>query len=198
MAICTKALEGGDESGVLTNIHASIDGCTKCSLYEGNHLYVPGMGTSNTTIMIIGEGPGKREDELGLPFVGASGKFLDTLLTQIGLSRNEIYITNVVKCRPPENRDPKPEEIAACDDYLEQQISAINPKMIITLGRFSMAKFLPGVKISQVHGMPKRRSSDGRIVFPCYHPAVALYNGGMRSVLEADFLKIPKILSQLT
>lgn len=195
--ITKRALpEQGSE--LLMQIHQQIDGCAKCALSEGNTYYVPGMGTQQTDIMLVGEGPGKNEDLQGLPFVGASGKFLDELLGSIGLSREKIYITNVVKCRPPENRDPKPEEIEACDDYLEAQILLINPKIIITLGRFSMAKFLPGVKISEVHGQPKKRSSDGRIIFPCYHPAVALYNGGMRTTLKEDFARIPKVLALIS
>ena len=185
-------------SPLLAQIHAQIDGCQKCPLYQGNKYYVPGMGTEQTDILFIGEGPGKNEDLQGLPFVGASGKFLDELLASVGLDRAKIYITNVVKCRPPENRDPLPSEMAACDPYLEAQILVINPKIIVTLGRYSMAKFLPNVKISEVHGQPKRRASDGRIIFPSYHPAVALYNGGMRDTLKADFQKLPKILEQLS
>lgn len=197
MAINPKALPP-QGSELLMQIHEQVDGCKKCSLHENNHFYVPGMGTQQTDIVLVGEGPGKNEDLQGLPFVGASGKFLDELLGSIGLSREKIYITNVVKCRPPENRDPRPEEIDACDSYLEAQIMLINPKIIITLGRFSMAKFLPGVKISEVHGKPKKRMSDGRIIFPCYHPAVALYNGSMREVLKEDFARIPKILSLIS
>lgn len=197
MAINPKALpENGSE--LLMQIHQQVDGCQKCELHEDTTFYVPGMGTQQTDILFVGEGPGKNEDLQGLPFVGASGKFLDELLGSIGLSREKIYITNVVKCRPPENRDPKPNEIEACDSYLEAQIMLINPKIIITLGRFSMAKFLPGVKISEVHGKPKKRQSDGRIIFPCYHPAVALYNGGMRETLKEDFARIPKILALIS
>ncbi|MFN7160666.1 MAG: uracil-DNA glycosylase family protein [Candidatus Gracilibacteria bacterium] len=197
MAINPKALpESGSE--LLLQIHQQVDGCIRCELFENNNFYVPGMGTQQTDILLVGEGPGKNEDLQGLPFVGASGRFLDELLGSIGLSREKIYITNVVKCRPPENRDPKPNEIEACDNYLEAQIMVINPKIIITLGRYSMAKFLPGVKISEVHGKPKKRQSDGRIIFPCYHPAVALYNGGMRETLKEDFARIPKILALIS
>jgi len=184
-------------SPLLEDIHQQIDGCTKCGLCKDNTYYVPGMGTQKADIMFIGEGPGKKEDEKGLPFVGASGKFLDTLLESIGLDREKIYITNVVKCRPPENRDPKVEEMEACDDYLEAQIMVVQPKVIVTLGRFSMAKFLPGVKISEVHGKPKRRQSDGLIIFPSYHPAVALYNGGMRGTLLEDFQRLSKLVASM-
>lgn len=187
----------GSASEALQTIHKSIDGCQKCPLFQNNHFYVPGMGSQQVDIMIIGEAPGKKEDATGLPFVGASGKFLDVLLGSIGLSRESIYITNVVKCRPPENRDPAPMEIEACEGYLEAQIRLINPKIIITLGRFSMGKFLPGVKISEVHGQMHRRALDGKIIFPCYHPAAALYNGSMRNVLQEDFAKIPELLSLL-
>ena len=196
MTINPKAVSHS-ESPLLWDIHTQIDGCTRCGLCQNITHYVPGMGTEKAEILFVGEGPGKNEDLQGLPFVGASGKFLDVMLTSIGLSRDQIYITNIVKCRPPENRDPKPEEIAACDQYLEAQILVINPKIIVTLGRFSLAKFLPGGTISQVHGKPKRRQSDGRIIFPCYHPAVALYNGSMREVLLKDFQALAKVLSML-
>ncbi len=195
MAINPAALDA--DSTELQAIHEQVDGCTRCGLCEGNTFYVPGMGTQNTDVMFIGEGPGKSEDQQGLPFVGASGKFLDQMLASIGRSRETIYITNVVKCRPPENRDPLPAEMEACDMFLEAQIMLVNPKVIVTLGRFSMAKFLPGVKISEVHGQPKRRQSDGIIVFPCYHPAVALYNGGMRTTLMEDFARLGKLLTKL-
>jgi len=197
MAYCQTAVSS-DDSPLLSDLHRQIDGCTRCALSTGVTHYVPGMGTEKTDIMIIGEGPGKNEDLKGLPFVGASGKFLDVLLDSIGLSRDRVYITNVVKCRPPENRDPKEEEILACNAWLEAQILLINPKIIVTLGRFSMAKFLPGVTISKVHGQPKRRASDGRIIFPCYHPAVALYNGSMRAVLLEDFTRLATVLSQIS
>lgn len=195
MAINYDAIDAA--STELQAIHEQINGCTKCGLCKTNTMYVPGMGTQDTDILFIGEGPGKSEDLKGLPFVGASGKFLDVLLASIGLTRDTIYITNVVKCRPPENRDPTKEEIDACDLYLEAQIMIINPKVIVTLGRFSMAKFLPGVKISEVHGQPKRRQSDGRIVYPSYHPAAALYNGSMRAVLLEDFERLGKLLAKL-
>ena len=196
MAINPEAVDH-KESPLLWDIHQQIDGCSRCKLHKDITHYVPGMGTEQTDIMFVGEGPGKNEDLQGLPFVGASGKFLNTCLESIGLTRADIYITNVVKCRPPENRDPEPEEIEACSTWLEAQILMINPKIIVTLGRYSMAKFLPGVTISTVHGQPKRRQSDNRIIFPCYHPAVALYNGGMRATLLEDFQRLAKVLSQL-
>lgn len=196
MAIVSDALSGEDNT-LLEEIHKQIDGCARCDLSVGNTHYVPGMGTQSAEIVFVGEGPGKNEDLQGKPFVGASGKFLDTLLGSIGLSRKDIYITNVVKCRPPENRDPLPEEIEACHDYLDAQLLVINPKIVVTLGRYSLAKFLPGVKISEVHGKPKRRQSDGLVIFPCYHPAVALYNPSMREVLKADFQLLASLLTTL-
>lgn len=196
MALNPQAVDH-EKSPLLWDIHKQVDGCTRCDLHKNITHYVPGMGTEQTDILVVGEGPGKNEDLQGLPFVGASGKFLDKLFESIGMTRADIYISNVVKCRPPENRDPEPKEIEACSTWLEAQILVINPKIIVTLGRYSMAKFLPGVTISKVHGQPKRRQSDGRIIFPCYHPAVALYNGSMRDVLMEDFQRLAKVLSQL-
>jgi DNA polymerase len=140
--------------------------------------------------MFIGEGPGFHENEQGLPFVGAAGKFLDELLAGIGIRRDQVFITNVVKCRPPSNRDPMAEELAACNGYLERQIQAINPKVIVTLGRYSMQKYLPNAKISQAHGQAIR--IKGRLVVPFFHPAAALHQPSLRSVVEADFAKLPE------
>lgn len=154
-----------------------------------------GVGNSDADIVLIGEAPGKKEDEQGEPFVGAAGKFLNEMLASIGLERDDIYITNIVKYRPPENRDPLPEEIEAFMPYLIRQVDVIEPKLIITLGRFSMNVFLPGLKISQVHGQPKRLK--GRVFLPLYHPAAALYNGGMRETLIDDFATIPDIINQI-
>ncbi len=145
--------------------------------------------------MFIGEAPGKNEDEQGIPFCGASGKLLDELLASIGLSRADIFITNIVKCRPPNNRDPLPNEIAACAPYLDQQIKMIQPKIIATLGRYAMNHFLPSLKISEAHGKALRR--QGQIFVPLYHPAVALYNGSMRSELLKDFQVIKQVLNKL-
>jgi uracil-DNA glycosylase len=153
---------------------------------------VPGDGSAYSQIMFIGEAPGAREDDSGKPFVGPAGKFLDVLLNSINLSRPEIYITNMVKCRPPENRDPLPEEIECCKPFLDRQIELINPKVIVPLGRYAMAKFTPGLKISEAHGTSYIKG--GRTYFIMYHPAVALYNGSMREVLVADMKKLGKIL----
>jgi DNA polymerase len=142
--------------------------------------------------MFIGEGPGQREDELGLPFVGRSGQFLDELLGSIGRSRTDVYVTNVVKCRPPGNRDPEPDEMAACSEYLDQQIAMAQPKVVVTLGRFSMARWFPGERISAIHGQP--RQVDGVTVIPMYHPAAALRNGSLRAVMMQDFARIGDLL----
>jgi uracil-DNA glycosylase family 4 len=147
--------------------------CTKCALQHSRKNAVPGEGPANAEIMFIGEGPGFYENEQGRPFVGQAGKFLDELLTGIGMKREQVFIGNVVKCRPPGNRDPLPEELAACSDYLERQIQAINPRVIVTLGRFSMARFLPNARISDVHGQSYQLK--GRTIVPMYHPAAALH-----------------------
>jgi DNA polymerase len=144
--------------------------------------------------MFIGEGPGFHENEQGRPFVGAAGQFLDQLLAQAGVTRADVWIGNVVKCRPPGNRDPLPEELAACDAYLEAQINAINPSIIVTLGRYSMNKFFPGAKISAVHG--QMRQVGGRYVIAMFHPAAALHQASLKPAIMADFAKLPELLKQ--
>jgi len=176
----------------LEELNNQILKCEKCALCEMRKNVVPGEGSSNAKIMFIGEGPGKNEDEQGRPFIGAAGKLLDKLIALIGLTRKDIYIANVVKCRPPENRDPLPEEVEACRPWLDQQIEIIKPKLIILLGRHSMDRFLPNQKISLDHGKPKRL--NGQVYFPIYHPAAALYRNGLLEDLEKDFKKIPKVL----
>lgn len=182
----------------LENIATAIHDCTACPLAAGRLTAVPGDGDPKSEILFIGEGPGKKEDETGHPFVGAAGKFLDEMLASIGKKRAEVFVTNVVKCRPPENRDPEPEEITTCTDlFLWRQIELMNPKLIVTLGRHSMGLFVPPeMRISQIHGQPKR--VRGRVVLPLYHPAAALYNGGMRKTLLNDFQKIPLVLKKIT
>jgi len=144
--------------------------------------------------MLIGEAPGAREDEQGLPFIGPAGKFLDELLASVELSRETVYIANVVKCRPPANRDPQQIEIDACQPFLDRQIEIIDPKLIVTLGRFSMARWFSGTTISRVHGQPKR--IDGRYVIPMYHPAAALHRGSLRGEILADFARLPELLER--
>jgi uracil-DNA glycosylase family 4 len=167
--------------------------CTKCALQHSRKKAVPGEGPANAEIMFIGEGPGFYENEQGRPFVGQAGKFLDELLTGIGMKREQVFIGNVVKCRPPGNRDPLPEELSACSDYLERQIQAINPRVIVTLGRFSMARFLPNAKISSVHG--QSFLVKGRTIVPMYHPAAALHQPSLRPMVEKDFKRLPDLIA---
>ena len=178
----------------LAQIAKEVSICQKCALYHSRKKAVPGEGPATAEIMFIGEGPGFHENEQGRPFVGAAGQFLDELLAQAGLKRSEVWIGNVVKCRPPGNRDPLPDELAACDEYLERQIAAINPKIVITLGRYSMGKFLPGAKISAVHGQMRRLGH--RFVIAMFHPAAALHQGSIRPTIIQDFAQLPKLLEQ--
>ena len=178
----------------LALIANEVSSCQKCALYRSRKLSVPGEGPVNSEIMFIGEGPGFHENEQGRPFVGAAGTFLNELLAEAGLKRSDVWIGNVVKCRPPGNRDPLPEELAACNGYLERQMTVINPKIIITLGRYSMGKFLPGVKISQVHGQMRRM--DGRFVIAMFHPAAALHQAALKPAILKDFSQLPNLLDQ--
>lgn len=174
--------------------------CSACTLRSGCSRVVFGDGNPDAEIMFIGEAPGKKEDETGHPFVGAAGKFLSEMLSIINLKREDVYIANVCKCRPPQNRDPLPTEIEACWPWLLEQIKIIEPKLIITLGRHSMERFLSGQKISQIHGtlIIKTISRIGKQNFYIlYHPAAALYNGGMRQTLINDFKKIPRVLEKI-
>jgi DNA polymerase len=179
---------------ILFQVEKEVSVCRKCALYHSRKKAVPGEGPAEAEIMFIGEGPGFHENEQGRPFVGAAGQFLEELLAGAGLKRTDVWIGNVVKCRPPGNRDPLPEELAACDQYLERQITAINPKIIITLGRYSMGKYMPGAKISSVHGQ-MRRMGD-RFVIAMFHPAAALHQAALKPVLLADFSQLPKLLEQ--
>jgi DNA polymerase len=178
----------------LKQIAQEVAVCTKCPLHHARKLAVPGEGPANAEIMFIGEGPGFHENEQGRPFVGAAGKYLDELLAKINLKRSQVFIANVVKCRPPGNRDPMPEELEACHDYLERQIQAINPKVIVTLGRFSMAIFMPNAKISSVHGQAMK--VKGRLVVAMYHPAAALHQGSLKPIVEQDFMRLPGLIAQ--
>lgn len=180
---------------VLKQVADEVSGCTKCVLHHSRKLAVPGEGPANAEIMFIGEGPGFHENEQGRPFVGAAGKFLEELLSEVGLRRNQVFITNVVKCRPPGNRDPLPEEVDTCTSaYLDRQIQALNPRVIVTLGRFSMGLFFPNVKISAVHGQVMQ--ARGRVVVPMYHPAAALHQGSLKPVVEGDFARLPELLTK--
>ena len=178
----------------LQDIRDEVAVCTRCELYRQATNPVPGEGNPDARILLIGEAPGFHEDAKGKPFIGNSGKFLTELLEKAGLSREEVFITNVVKHRPPGNRDPLPDEIAACAYHLDRQISIIDPDVIVTLGRFSLARYFPGERISKIHGQPKE--IDGRFIVPMYHPAAALHNGSLRPELEADFMKLPRLLAE--
>ncbi len=178
----------------LAQIAKEVAVCRNCALHESRNKSVPGEGPATAEIMLIGEGPGFHENEQGRPFVGASGNFLSQLLEQGGLKRTDVFICNVVKCRPPNNRDPQTEELAACNKYLERQIEAINPSIIVTLGRFSMNKFIPGAKISAIHG--QMRKVGDRFVIPMFHPAAALHQAALKPALLADFAKLPKLLDE--
>ena len=180
---------------VLKQVSEEVSTCTKCELHHSRKKAVPGEGPANSDIMFIGEGPGFHENEQGRPFVGAAGKFLEELLSDIGLSRQEVFISNVVKCRPPGNRDPQPDEVDICtSSYLDRQIAAINPKVIVTLGRFSMNLLMPNSKISQVHGQAV--TIQGRLVVPMYHPAAALHQGSLRPVIKQDFAQLPQLIAK--
>jgi len=177
----------------LEAIAEEVKVCTKCKLYKGAKNAVPGEGPADAEIMFIGEGPGFHEDRQGRPFVGAAGKFLEELLGYIDLKREQVFIANVVKHRPPGNRDPEADELEACAGYLERQIKAINPKVIVTLGRYSMARFFPGAKISAIHGQAKK--VDGRVVVAMFHPAAALHQPSLKPALIEDFKKLPTLIS---
>lgn len=179
---------------ILAQIAKEVSVCTNCELHHSRKKAVPGEGPAHAEIMFIGEGPGFHENEQGRPFVGAAGQFLDQLLAQAGVTRADVWIGNVVKCRPPGNRDPQPEELDACDKYLERQIEAINPSIIVTLGRFSMGKFMKGAKISQVHG--EMRKVGSRYVIAMFHPAAALHQASLKPAILADFAKLPELLNK--
>jgi DNA polymerase len=176
----------------LKKIAEDVSSCNKCELYHSREKGVPGEGPSNAEIIFIGEGPGFHENMQGRPFVGAAGDLLVELLDSIGMKREDVFITNVVKCRPPGNRDPAPEELKACNPFLDQQLQIINPSVIVTLGRFSMAKFFHHAKISEIHGQPTR--VKGMLVVPFFHPAAALHRPSLRSVVEEDFAKLPALI----
>ena len=178
----------------LEQLEEVVRSCTLCSLHQGRTNAVPGEGPPVADIMFIGEGPGFHEDRQGRPFVGAAGKFLEELLASIGMTREQVFIANVIKCRPPGNRDPLTDELSACEPYLERQIQLVKPKVIVTLGRFSMYRYFPGAAISKVHGQPKRVGST--LVVPMFHPAAALHQPKWRPLVEADFKKLPGFIAE--
>lgn len=177
----------------LSEVAERIRVCTLCDLCTGRTHAVPGEGPENAQIMLIGEGPGNQEDQQGRPFVGASGRFMAETLAQVGIHRQDVFITNVVKCRPPGNRDPQPDEIETCTQvYLDLQIALIRPKIIVTLGRFSMAHFLPHSSITRIHGQPQRMGDV--IIYPMLHPAAALRRPEWKTAFVADVQRIPDLL----
>ncbi len=178
----------------LAELCTAAKSCTSCDLSRTRTNVVPGEGNEHAQILFIGEGPGYNEDQQGRPFVGAAGKLLDELIGSIGLKRPDVYIANVVKCRPPGNRDPLPNETEACAHWLDEQIALIKPKLIVTLGRHSMAKFLPNQTISKIHGTPRKVGAV--TVFPVHHPAAALYQQSLKETLLDDFKKIPALLKE--
>jgi uracil-DNA glycosylase family 4 len=178
----------------LRAVAEEVSVCTDCELHFSRKNAVPGEGPPGADIMFIGEGPGFHEHEQGRPFVGAAGRFLEELLGTIGLKRQQVFIGNVVKCRPPGNRDPREAEIAACSKYLERQIAAVDPKVIVTLGRFSMARYFPTAKISQIHG--QARQINGRWIMAMYHPAAALHQPSLKPVVVEDFARLPEIIER--
>lgn len=178
----------------LKTVAAEVRVCKLCGLASTRKNAVPGEGPVNADVMLIGEGPGFHEDQQGRPFVGPSGEFLNQLLASAGFKRSDVFIANVVKCRPPGNRDPQPEEITACGGYLDRQIALINPKVIITLGRYSMARWFPRDKISAIHGRARR--IDGRIIVAMFHPAAALHQPALRDAIEDDFRRLKDIVAE--
>jgi len=178
----------------LSELYQEIALCQQCEIAKHRTKVVPGEGPEDAEIMFIGEAPGWHEDQQGRPFVGPAGKYLDELLASINLKREQVYIANVIKCRPQGNRDPLPTEILNCRQWLERQIESIHPKMVVTLGRYSMALFFPGKSISKIHGTALKQ--DGIIYFAMYHPAAALHQQSLRQTIQADMLKIPSLLAQ--
>jgi DNA polymerase len=179
----------------LTELYQEISVCRKCDIAASRTKVVPGEGAEDAQIMFIGEAPGWHEDQQGRPFVGPAGQFLDKLLASVNLKRESVYITNIIKTRPPNNRDPLPQEILSCKPWLDRQIKLIRPHIIVTLGRLSMALYFPGRTISQIHGMAYEK--EGVTYFPMYHPAAALHQPGLRETLLRDMLKLPPLLEKM-
>jgi len=178
----------------LSDLYDQIALCQRCGIAKTRTKVVPGEGREDADIMFIGEAPGWHEDQQGRPFVGPAGKFLDELLSSINLNRSQVYIANVIKCRPEGNRDPLPTEILNCRHWLDRQIELIKPKVIVTLGRYSMALFFPGKSIGKIHGTAQKQ--DGITYFAMYHPAAALHQQSLRQTIQADMLKIPPLLTE--
>jgi uracil-DNA glycosylase len=189
-----------ERQAALDAIGAEVAVCTRCRLSEGRTRAVPGEGTAATEVMFVGEGPGFNEDKQGRPFVGQAGALLDELLASVLWSRQEVFITNVVKCRPPGNRDPEPDEIAACAPFLTRQLEVLDPALVVTLGRFSMARFNPGARVGQVHGTFRAADAESgasrALTFAMYHPAAALHQGSLKETLFTDMAGVPSALTE--
>lgn len=188
----TSFSDTGGTMDSLEEVARLVRECVDCPLHHGRTHSVPGEGPPDADLMFIGEGPGSQEDRQGRPFVGPAGRLLEEMLASIGLERRDVFIANMVKCRPPQNRDPQPTEINACGKYLARQIELVNPKLIVTLGRFSLARFFPGETISRARGTV--REKDGRLIYPIMHPAAALHRQELRATIMDDFKAIPGIL----
>ena len=188
------SLASTEAGTVASELYGRIRSCTRCLLAKSRTHSVPGEGPLDAEVMFIGEAPGMNEDREGRPFVGAAGKFLTELIGAAGWQRDAVYITNVLKCRPPGNRDPLPNEIEACNGYIEEQLRLIDPLLLVSLGRYSMARYFPNARISKVHG--QHREIEGRLFVPMYHPAAALHQGSLRQTIIEDFKKLPALLEQ--
>lgn len=191
-SLLTRPLSIEERRSAIGELNRKMAGCLACPLSRTRTHVVPGEGKIDADVMFIGEAPGYYEDQQARPFVGAAGQFLEQLLGSIGLKRHEVFIANVIKCRPPNNRDPLPEETSACGSWLDQQISIIRPSVVVTLGRYSLARYFPGMPISRIHG--QGRKVEDLWVVPMYHPAAALHQGSLRSVIEEDFKRIPNYI----
>ncbi len=187
-----------ERRAALETIAAEVRACTRCRLAAGRTQAVPGEGSPDTEVVFVGEGPGQNEDRQGRPFVGAAGTLLQELLGMIGWRREDVFITNVVKCRPPNNRDPEPDEIAACQPFLQRQLEVLDPALLVTLGRFSLQTFMPGDRISRMHGTerPIDPSTGARAAtgYALYHPAAALRQGSLKETMQRDMAKVPDVL----
>lgn len=192
-------MNSAERRAALDAVAAEVTACTRCRLHQGRTRAVPGEGHPDTEVVFVGEGPGMNEDRAGRPFVGRAGDLLVRFLGTIGWKRDEVFITNVVKCRPPDNRDPEPDEIAACEPFLERQLAILDPALIVTLGRHSMARFIPGAKISQVHGTlhpGEPAAGSGAMIYAMYHPAAALRSSDVERQSYDDAAGIPAALIQ--
>ena len=189
-----------EREAALAAIAVEVAVCKRCRLHEGRTRAVPGEGSAGTEVVFVGEGPGFNEDKQGRPFVGQAGALLDALLKSVLWARDEVFITNVVKCRPPGNRDPEPDEIAACAPYLTRQLEVLDPALVVTLGRFSMARFNPGARIGQVHGTFRLADAESGVpralTFAMYHPAAALHQGSLKQTLLGDMQGVPQALTE--